>query len=715
MSKIKKIKYQTVIDKFIKYNCELQMDEKTFNLLDPNEKTVFKYKTSCGHEREMSYKSFMNGNGAQCISCTKSGFADKHRDKRGLSFEFVKKLFEDNKCKLLAETDQDFRKMFKNNSSTVKYIASCGHENQIKYISFSNGLGLQCKSCTQAINGKKSAEKQRKPFEEVEKFFSDNGCKLIYDKTQFESIYKNCESKLKYISKCGHEYETTYSIFKSGKARNCKECTLKLMGEKSSKLQNNKSQTNYEDDIINAGKTKLNLKTVIKKFTDNNCKLLIDSNEVFYSVYKNSSSVLPYVAQCGHENSICYKTFCAGSGLLCNACTKVITGQKIGQKQKLDYQTVKSKFDNKKCKLLITEDEFDSQYKNFRSKLKYIATCGHENETPFGNFSTNESYGLLCSVCTNNKVSNLLKENYSGDNRLCLIKMEFNSINYLMDLLKLEFDCVKASDGCKSDIIIKQKNTLNNYVGIQVKSTGKKNCKDKYCFNIGNKDYTGIIIICVCESDKKIWCFTYDDIKSAGAILTISQVSKYNKFECVENELSKIVSELYGKLNKNTFDNLNKPINVKTQQELEYKTKRVEKIPWINFIQSPMEGTVYDFKIVNYKFQEKVGTLDDNGLTNIFYLSKKCGANKKQCYEISDNDFYWLNCKNSDEFYVIPEKELVDRDIVGKPDKKPVKLRINPNKTTWVSKYKFDYNNIYKSQLNNLIHGNLQTEKHFDI
>jgi len=715
MSKIKKIKYQTVIDKFIKYNCELQMDEKTFNLLDPNEKTVFKYKTSCGHEREMSYKSFMNGNGAQCVTCTKSGFADKHREKRGLSFEFVKKLFEDNKCKLLVDNEQDFKKMFKNNSSTVNYIATCGHENQINYTSFSNGLGLQCKSCTQITSSKKSAEKQRTTFEEVEKYFLDNGCKLIYDKIQFESIYKNCESKLKYISECGHEYETTYSIFKRGDVRKCKKCSLKEMGEKLSKIQNDKSLLNYNQNIINDGTIKHNLKTVTKKFSDNNCKLLIDSNEVFYSVYKNTKSILPYIAQCGHENSISYCSFDGGSGLLCSACTKINTNIKIGEKQKLNYQTVKSRFDNKKCKLLITEDEFDSQYKNFKSKLKYIATCGHENMITFGSFFSDDSCGLLCGDCTNAKISNLHKENYSGDNRLCLIKMEFNLINYLMDILKANFECIKASDGCKSDIIIKQNNTLNNYVGIQVKSTSKKNSKEQYCFNIGNKDYTGLIIICVCETDKKAWCFTYDDIKSTGASLAISKSSKYSKFECTKDELNKRVSELYEKLDKSTFANLNKPTNVKTQQELEYKTKRVEKIPWINFIQSPMEGTVYDFKITNYKFQEKVGTLDVNGLTNIFFLSKKCGANKKQCYEISDNDFYWLNCKNSDEFYVIPEKEFIERDIIGKPDKNPVKLRINPNKTTWVSKYKFDYNYINKSQLNNLIKANLQTEKHFDI
>ena len=296
-----KIKYQIVVNKFVKYKCELLMDEKAFNLAVPNEKTVFKYKTSCGHEREMSYKSFMNGNGAQCVSCT------------------------------------------------------------------------------QAINGKKSAEKQRKPFEEVEKFFSDNGCKLIYDKTQFESIYKNCESKLKYVAKCGHEYETTYSIFKNGKARFCKECTYKLMGEKLSKSQNEKSQTNYNQDTINTGKTKLNLKTVMKKFSDNNCTLQIDSNEVFYAVYKNSSSVLTYIAQCGHENSISYKTFCAGSGLLCNACTKANTNIKIGEKQKLDYQTVKSKFDNKNCKLIIEENEFNTKYKNNPTFKTSLFITKHNN------------------------------------------------------------------------------------------------------------------------------------------------------------------------------------------------------------------------------------------------------------------------------------------------------------------------------------------------
>jgi hypothetical protein len=61
---VKKVTYNTVINKFIKYGCELLIkSEEEFNKLDPNEKTVFEYKTACGngHTRSMSYKSFMNG------------------------------------------------------------------------------------------------------------------------------------------------------------------------------------------------------------------------------------------------------------------------------------------------------------------------------------------------------------------------------------------------------------------------------------------------------------------------------------------------------------------------------------------------------------------------------------------------------------------------------------------------------------------------------
>ena len=550
------------------------------------------------------------------------------------------------------------------------------------------------------------------------KFFTEANCKLLCTEDEFKNIYKNSNSKLKYIATCGHEYETTYANFKNSKARNCAACSRKLTGQKTTERLSAQQQLQYENNIIECGKTKLNWKKVSDKFTLNGCELLIDSNEKFLELYKGISSKLPYKAQCGHENEMSYRCFSGGSGLFCKSCTKINTAEKISKKQRLDYQTVKQKFEDKGCKLILNKDEFNTQYKNTRTKLKYVATCGHENNTGYGHFCSEETYGLLCLDCTNNKVSVQLKTRYTGENKLQLIQLEYNAINYLIKLIEKNFVCIKANDGCKSDIIINLKNTnVNSYVGIQVKSTESINSRNQYNFNFGKKTYENTIIVCICKQDKKLWCFEQNDISECGPILSITSNGKYSKLACSEENISQAIYLLYNKLSKSNITVLNTPVNEKTQQELAFKTLREGKINWLIFLQSDMEGTVFDFKINNFKFQEKVGSLYNNDSTiNIFYLSKKCGAKNKQCYEIGDNNFYWLNFKNQETFYIIPEKELINRKIIGNSNKKPLKLKIYLNEDSWLKPYEFSYLDPNKNKINKLIFSTKKSsEKHFDI
>jgi len=704
--RVKKIRYQTVVDKFIKYNCELLLDENEFNLLDPNEKTVFKYKTSCNHEREMAYKSFMNGNGSLCVTCTKNCFTDKHREKRGLTFDQVKQIVENKGCKLLVNNDEEFKDMYKNNRSNIKYIAICGHSNEICYLSFSNDLGLMCKTCTQIQSSQQSAQKQRTPYHEVKKYFEDNECVLLYDEIEFNKIYKNVITKLKYIAKCGHEYETSYTIFKDGKSRECNKCTKISTGKKITQIQINKSNYNYKNNILNDGKTKLNFNDVKKKYTDNGCELLIKTNDEFNNIYKNSESILPYKCQCDHNSEMSYKSFCAGDGLFCKQCTKINTAIKLNKIQKLDYQTVKKRFDDKQCKLLLTEVNFDEIYINSSSSLSYIATCGHNCQTDYNHFNSYDDSGLLCKYCLNKKVSEDLKNRYSGENRLKTTKIEYEAIKYLIEILKNNFQCIKADDGCKADIIIKPLNILTDeYIGLQIKSTENKNKRNSYNFKIANKSYENMAIICICVNDEKIWCFENEHIKDLN-ILTVSQTSKYNKFELNKLNIDEYILGIYNKLKKNSFDILNKASNLKTQQEQFYKQHRINMIDFLDFNQSDMEGTVYDFLIDDIKFQEKVGTLADNEIDNVYYLSKKCGKNKSQCYEEGDNDFYWLNNKDFNSFYIIPESVLIEKNIVGRIDKIPVKFRISKNANLWTNAYEFSYLDIDKPRLIKLIFNN---------
>ena len=119
-----------------------------------------------------------------------------------------------------------------------------------------------------------------------------------------------------------------------------------------------------------------------------------------------------------------------------------------------------------------------------------------------------------------------------------------------------------------------------------------------------------------------------------------------------------------------------------------------------------MEGLVYDFKIGDKKIQEKVGGyLHKNVNSHHFSFSKMKGRiegkRKRQTYEVGDCDFYWLNCKNTSKFYVIPESILIEKGYIGNSDGKIKSITISKTnkKTFWTEDYFFDYDNLDKDKL----------------
>ena len=56
-------------------------------------------------------------------------------------------------------------------------------------------------------------------YEDVKKYFEDNGCKLL------SKEYKSNKQKLRYITKCGHERESRFYNIKRLKQFLCKKCT----------------------------------------------------------------------------------------------------------------------------------------------------------------------------------------------------------------------------------------------------------------------------------------------------------------------------------------------------------------------------------------------------------------------------------------------------------------------------------------------------------
>lgn len=435
--------------------------------------------------------------------------------------------------------------------------------------------------------------------------------------------------------------------------------------------------------------TKYTYTQVKDTFIQQKCHLVSET-------YGNQLSKLDYIASCGHNNCVIFKEFRNGVGVKCRNCALEIP----------TYESVLKKFCEKQCLVTMSKEEFIENYKNNNCKIKYNASCGHENSVSYKNFTT-LNQGINCPKCVNKNTGLKLKELRTGENKNNLLQ-ELNGINYFKDLIGDHFTTIKSFDGCKADIAIKKFEEIEDlWLGIQVKTTNKKTEREQYYFRLNNGEYDNCLLLCICDEDKKMWLIPYEEVKGLKTI-GIAKKSKYNKYEVNKENLIEKINYYYTLINKFEFNVLDTPTSKTQQQEQEYRNIRENKIKFIEFKNNNMEGLVYDFMIGSKKVQEKVGSIIHNNLNSFsFNLSKyDCRINgkcKNKSYEKGDNDLYWLNCKNG-KFYVIPEEELIQNGYIGKDCKKEkLYVSLTNQNTEWCDKYLFDYNNIDKERLLTII------------
>lgn len=184
---------EDIRDYFTSEGCQLLSESYT------GSKQKLKYLAKCGHERSISLYDFRIGKGRYCRSCTAKRRVKRH------SYGYVKNYFKEYGCKLLS-TD------YKNNSTNLDYICSCGNVSTISFASFRRGS--RCDYCKRS----KLANKARKyTIEDVRKIFREKNCVLL------EQKYVCTKTKMKYVCKCGRENEITLNHFLYGD-NFCKEC-----------------------------------------------------------------------------------------------------------------------------------------------------------------------------------------------------------------------------------------------------------------------------------------------------------------------------------------------------------------------------------------------------------------------------------------------------------------------------------------------------------
>jgi hypothetical protein len=318
-----------------------------------------------------------------------------------LSFEEVKKIFEENGCVLLT-------KEYKNNRQKLKYICICGRESEITFDSFKNGQ--RCKDCYE------EKIKRKYDYTFVKNYLKNDGYILITTKDEYSSLI----SKIKVSCPNGHVYTTNFNNFKNGNRR-CRECKKPIIEEIRLKFENEGYtllETKYKNQrtkmmfICNNGhqgkitynafqqgqrcrecaieenteRQRFSYEYVKNYFNEQGCKLL--SKE-----YTNSGELLDYICLCGNISKIRFNSF--KNGVRCKECGI----KKVVESRKYSYEEVKSIFESRGCILLSTE------YLNNHQKLHYICSCGNEDWKSLYMFIQGQS----CYECGLKKLSNSLK------------------------------------------------------------------------------------------------------------------------------------------------------------------------------------------------------------------------------------------------------------------------------------------------------------------
>jgi hypothetical protein len=378
------------------------------------------------------------------------------------------------------------------------------------------------------------------------------------------------------------------------------------------------------------------------------------------------------------------------------------------------YKNVDDEFTKRGCQLLTTKEEHNEILKSVKNKpykLNYIASCGH-NHIVFYNVFKSRDTGVVCPVCKNKKIGEDKKQQIKNDelSKNCNIEQEYKFIKEFQELLKNEFNIIKAFDGCNIDLMFKPNIVLeDNWVGIQVKTTNTRHLT--YSFHINNI-YKDCLLLFYCCEDENMWLIPENIIVDQKKISIGYNKSKYNIYKVCKDNLINKLNEFYNTTTKFCFDKLNTPTSIYQQREQSFRKYREEKIKFLDFGYDNIEGTVYDFKIENYKIQEKVTKIDDENKCCFQLCKNKGRVNQKQNqvqYDIGDNDFYWLNCDNKETFFVIPEKNLIEKGFIGNKtennNKQTLKITIKKElhkKSAWLQPYMFDYENIDKDRLLNI-------------
>lgn len=222
----------------------------------------------------------------------------------------------------------------------------------------------------------------------------ESDCKLL------STEYVKTKDKLKFLCKCGNEFETNFDTFKSKNKRQCNECSKKNID-----FSNNKPHS-YEFVL-----------ECVNVASNGNLKLL--SKE-----YKNSSSKLDFLCPCGKEFQATLNQIRSGK-TKCNKCAR----KEVADKLTIEYDEVK-RFIEEECSDWIKFTLLSKTYTGAHDKLCVVDSEGYKYSVNLNNLKNSyKKQGTLNRFSVSNKytvwnIHNWLKLN---NNTNTLLSKEFNS------------------------------------------------------------------------------------------------------------------------------------------------------------------------------------------------------------------------------------------------------------------------------------------------
>jgi len=267
----------------------------------------------------------------------------------------------------------------------------------------------------------------------------------------------------------------------------------------------------------------------------------------------------------------------------------------------------------------------------------------------------------------------------------------------------------------KIDIIYKCNNETF-YRGIQIKTLTQSGKIDKYSISLHNQKYTDntLIVGINIKRNRFMLCF-YKDINSSKINLNFN--IKQQKFEkYMYTNICEFCVQFEKMLEKSSPYNVD--MNPKIKQEYDSLARLTIKCKEnrISYMLNDTRNSSIDCFINNYNIQCKSTSHQVSNTRYKFSLGKNNGSidNKKQFIPYSENDnidfFIFEIIGNGNLFYIIPIKELIDRDYIktiNKKGKKRISFIMKTNH--WTHKYLNDFEQLKINPIFDFLDGKLKS------